>query len=45
MQIVINWLRHRFVVFKVAEMQKELQDLQPQLIVTAEENTKLLAVC
>ena len=25
-------------------MQKELQDLQPQLIVTAEENTKLLAV-
>ena len=25
-------------------MQKELQDLQPQLIVTAEENSKLLLV-
>jgi len=25
-------------------MQKELQDLQPQLIVTAEENSKLLTV-
>uniref|UniRef100_H2Z3M9 Uncharacterized protein n=1 Tax=Ciona savignyi TaxID=51511 RepID=H2Z3M9_CIOSA len=30
------------VVTQVAEMQKELQELQPQLIITAEENSKLL---
>ncbi|CAK8689424.1 unnamed protein product [Clavelina lepadiformis] len=34
----------QFASAQVAEMQKELQDLQPQLIVTAEENSKLLIV-
>nr|XP_026690532.1 dynein heavy chain 12, axonemal isoform X1 [Ciona intestinalis] len=34
----------KFASAQVAEMQKELQDLQPQLIVTAEENSKLLVV-
>uniref|UniRef100_H2Z3M2 Dynein axonemal heavy chain 7 n=1 Tax=Ciona savignyi TaxID=51511 RepID=H2Z3M2_CIOSA len=34
----------KFASAQVAEMQKELQELQPQLIITAEENSKLLVV-
>lgn len=31
--------------FQVADMQKELEELQPQLVETAKENTKMMKVC
>ena len=31
--------------FKVADMQKELEELQPQLVETAAENDKMMVVC
>lgn len=33
-----------FAASQVADMQKELQDLQPQLVVAAEENTRMMGV-
>lgn len=30
---------------QVAEMQKELEELQPQLVTTAAENEKMMIVC
>ena len=33
-----------FCLFQVADMQKELEELQPQLVVAAEENSKMLVV-
>ena len=34
-----------FIVFQVADMQVELEELQPKLVVASEENTKMMAVC
>ena len=34
-----------FFIIQVADMQVELEELQPQLVETAAENAKMLTVC
>lgn len=43
--MILNvWNKDAFIDTQVADMQKELEDLQPQLVIAAEENTRMMKV-
>ena len=45
LRLPVTLIPIHFVIFQVADMQVELEELQPKLVVASEENIKMMAVC